>query len=164
MKGDAMGMGLLLRRRMLLGLLLAIGVGGGAAAQDAPAAIADAAALSSLLAGNTLYGANTYRGEIEFKWSEFHCPGGRSIYLRGFELYRGKWWLEGNEVCYSYEKIDPGQNFCFQMLPRGDGSYDMKERSETADDPVRVEVLGRVIGDPFNIQKLSGGSCDELSS
>ena len=170
MKGDAMGMGLLLRRRMILGLLLAIGVGSGAAAQDAPAVIApaviaDAATLDELLAGNTLYGANTYHGLIEFKWSEFHCPGGRSIYLRGLELYRGKWWLEENEVCYSYEELSPGETYCFHVQPRGDGTYDMQGRDETDDESqAKVKVLGRVVGGPFNIQKLAGGSCDELSS
>lgn len=145
-----------------LGLLLVFFPACCAWAEDAGVAIAEPAALRSFVVGNTLYGATSMEGEGAYKWSEYHCSNGRSIYVRGLEVFRGTWWLEGNEVCYAYDEIDPGEQFCFQVVPRGDGSYDMVGRN--APDGTKVTVLGQLAGDPFKIQQLKRGTCGDLSS
>jgi len=145
--------------------LLALALADGAAlAESTEAAITDAAALRALLVGNTLYGANMRDGGVVFKWSEYHCPNGRSIYVRGQDVLRGKWWLEGSEVCYAYNELEPGAQFCFRFKPKGDGGYDLVGRGDPPANASEVTVLGHVTGDPFRIQKLVGGTCEELSS
>jgi hypothetical protein len=152
--------------RGLLGLLAITGslATSLAFAQGSGVVIGDPAQLRDLIAGNTLFGANTKDGVVEFKWSEYHCANGRSIYVRGLDILRGKWWLEGSEVCYSYNDLDPAAHFCFQFQPRGDGGYDLISRGNAPLDSAEVTVLGQVAGDPFKIQNLVGGTCGELSS
>ena len=137
---------------------------GDASAQNTGEAWGDAAALRKFFAGNTVYGANSRHGAVNFKWSEYHCANGRSVYVRGLDIYRGKWWLEGSEVCYAYDDLDPGAHFCFRLFPRGDGTYDLESRADPSEDVSRVTILGQVAGDPFKIQNLVGGTCEELSS
>ena len=146
-------------------LLLALGAWDGRAiAQDAGAAWRDAVALRNFFDGNTVYGANLYKGAVDFKWSEYHCPNGRSVYLRGSDIYRGRWWLEGSEICYTYDELDPGEHFCFTVFPQGDGTYDLAGRGDPDADVSSVTILGQLAGDPFKIQNLVGGTCEELSS
>jgi hypothetical protein len=142
-------------------LLLALG--GRASAED-DTALQTADELRAFLAGNTLYGENSYDGVRDFKWSEYHCPAWRSVYLRGHDIFRGKWWLEGNEVCYTYPDLEPGVNYCFRVEPQDDGTFEMIGRGDPPGERSRVTVLGRATGDPFHIQKLVGGTCDDLSS
>ncbi len=153
-----------MRWRAACGLLLLTVLVSGAWAQSTGMAWSGATALRNFLAGNTVFGANTYKGAVDFKWSEYHCPNGRSLYVRGSDVYRGKWWLEGSEVCYTYDKLDPGKHFCFRVFPQGDGTYDLAGRDDPAEDVSTVTILGQVAGDPFKIQKLVGGTCGELSS
>ncbi len=152
--------------RGLAGVLMIISslATGFAFAQGTGDVIGDPAELRHLITGNTLFGANTKDGVVEFKWSEYHCANGRSIYVRGLDILRGKWWLEGSEVCYSYNDLDPAAHYCFQFLPRGDGGYDLVSRGDAPADATEVTVLGQAPGDPFKIQKLVGGTCEELSS
>jgi hypothetical protein len=163
--GSLMGIARIIALTLPLAFLLALSLAGGAArAENAGVAITDPAILRSFLTGNTLYGANSRNGAVDFKWSEYHCANGRSIYVRGLEIYRGKWWLEGSEVCYAYNELDPGAHFCFRLFPQGDGTYDLESRADPSADVSRVTILGQVAGDPFKIQNLVGGTCEELSS
>ena len=79
-------------------------------------------------------------------------------------IFRGKWWPEGSEVFYTYDELDPGEHFCFTVFPQGDGTYDLAGRGDPAADVSSVTILGQVAGDPFKIQNLVGGTCEELSS
>lgn len=156
--------------RIARSVLLCFGVltwlalsGAPGSAQDIGAAISDPKKLREILAGNTAFGVNRREGDPDIKWSEYHCQNGRSLYIYGLDFHRGRWWLEGDEVCYTYEDADPGENSCFRFYSAGNGSYDLTAR-DTPAGSYEVTLQGVVPGDPFRIQKLDGGSCEGLSS
>lgn len=117
--------------------------------------------LQRFYAGNTTYGTNLFADQGGFEWSEYHCPNGRSIYLRGDEIYIGQWWSSDNHVCYTYPDFDPGIDHCFNIFAMTDGSYVAKNIE--SENRVTVRIKGRLLGDPLNL-RVGHGRCDDLSS
>jgi hypothetical protein len=133
-------------------------------AQDLPPLPADARpvteaqALTDMLAGATLYGTFPDMGDA--RWSEYYCRNGKSIYLLEGEVVQGKWWIDAPKACFTYAWSESGESSCYLTYRLGDGSYRMWSEETNTD----VRIDGRIAGDPFNMQRLKGMACEDVSS
>ena len=120
--------------------------------------VTDAQALTDMLTDATLYGTFPDMGDA--RWSEYYCRNGTSIYLLEGEVVQGKWWIDAPKACFTYAWSESGEFSCYLTYLLGDGSYRM--RSDETNIDVRVD--GRIAGDAFNMQRLKGMACEDLSS
>ena len=131
--------------------------------QAGETAISDPAALQAILGGHTIIGYfETPEGGHD-NWTEYHCPNGQSRYIHDGELMKGLWRLRDGHVCYSYDRPDPGETFCFDVYADQGNGYKLILVGEEEEGFV-VFISQRLSGDPFKILKLDGGSCEDLSS
>ncbi|WP_374654626.1 hypothetical protein [Dongia sp.] len=126
-------------------------------------AITDTAEIEAILSGHTMLGYFQYRGEAKDRWTEYHCPNGQSRYIHGTDFLRGVWRVGNGRVCYTYDRPNPGEMYCFQLFKDAAGLYKLRDADHPADD-FTVFISESLPGDPFKLQKLDGGSCENLSS
>jgi hypothetical protein len=157
-------------KRLALGLLLLAG-GESALADGSPAngptptdtPVTDAGDLRAILSGYTLLGYFQHEGGPPDRWTEYHCPNGQSRYIHGVEFSRGKWTIEDGHVCYTYDRPNPGEVSCFDFFRDQAGAYKLISTA-FREEGFTVFISNRLAGDPFKIQKLDGGACEDLSS
>jgi hypothetical protein len=80
--------------------------------------------IKRLLNDQTVYGRYS-NGD---PWAEYQSPDGRTAYQEKNCIYRGHWWVAGDQVCYRYEEIENGTVFCFRLYhdgPRLDFYYEL---------------------------------------
>lgn len=153
------------RIRHFLGFCLVLcGTAIAARAQDLPPLpdqaeqVVDVETLRGLLSDATLYG--TFAAFADARWSEYYCRNGKSIYLVGDMVEQGEWWVAEPQVCFSYDRPEGSETFCYLTYLLTDGSYLMRSLESNFD----VRVQGRIAGDAFNMQRLKGMACEDLSS
>lgn len=126
-------------------------------------AISDPADLRTIFGGYTIIGFFQLPDGVQDTWTEYHCPNGQSRYIRGGDLFKGRWQLRDGHICYSYDRPNPGETYCFDVYGDQNGGYELI-LTDHEEDGFRVFITRRLLGDPFRIQKLDGGSCDGLTS
>lgn len=154
-------------RQFLGGCVLVIGAASSALGQDLPPLpplpqdveqVVDAETLRGLLAYATLFG--TFPAFEDARWSEYYCRNGKSIYLVDDVVEEGVWWIAEPQVCFAYERPEGSETFCYLTYRLTDGSYLMRSLESSFD----VRIQGRIAGDAFNMQRLKGMACEDLSS
>jgi hypothetical protein len=119
--------------------------------QAGETAISDPAALQAILGGYTIIGY-------------FETPeGGQSRYIHDGELMKGLWQLRDGHVCYSYDRPELGETYCFDVYADQGNGYKLIAIGDEEEGFV-VFISQRLRGDPFKILKLDGGSCEDFSS
>lgn len=154
-------------RQMTVGAVLALaGIAAMAAHAEEPAAagaITDPAAISKILSNQTMLGYFQYDGGSKDRWTEYHCPNGQSRYIHGTDFLRGVWGVSKGRVCYTYDRPHPGEIYCFELFQDEAGLYKLRN-ADHPEDGFTVFISESLPGDPFKLQKLDGGSCENLSS
>jgi hypothetical protein len=138
-----------------------------ALAQNAPVPpgakpITDPAALHAIYAGHTVIGTNHFPDQPPKKWSEFHCPNGKSRWVYESKLYDGKWWIKDGRACFAYQEWDNGNTACFDVYAGKEGGLNLVDQAYPE---LGVIIIATSLpGDPLKIQKLDGGSCEDATS
>jgi hypothetical protein len=128
-----------------------------AAADDVSALgqkITDPAEITHRMAGNTLSGVLKETGD---PWVEFYCDTGRTLYEFG-DIFRGKWWTESGQICFSYEYDDYLRPICFDLYSKADGSLAFLGNDDTGQ-PMTFISGPPVPGDPFHLEQRALHGC-----
>lgn len=120
--------------------------------------VSDQRILHELLMDATLYG--TFRDSPMDKWSEYYCRNGKAIFVLNSEIENGRWWIDAPRACFAYGKTQGTATFCYLTYLLSDGTYIMRSEEHQLD----VVIQGRIPGDAFNMQRLEGMACEDLSS
>jgi len=136
--------------------------GGVAIAQDGAKTVEDAATLKTMFLDRTMYGYYPADGS---KWSEYYCPSGYTAYVVGDALMSGRWWIENNSACFSYDPPGHDKHQCYAVSQTPDGSLRM-HADVIVDDAFVSDVVisGTLPGDTFHMLQLAGTGCNDLSS
>jgi hypothetical protein len=118
--------------------------------------VIDPGKITSLMRGNTLRGVLQETGQ---KWVEFYCDSGRSLYDFDDRISLGKWWLDQDQICFTYDWSNYEHTQCFQMYAEADGSLNMVGKDVDDGSPMTFHSDPPEPGDPAHLEKRAAYGC-----
>jgi hypothetical protein len=113
-------------------------------------------AIVSLIRGNTLQGTLDQTGE---RWTEFYCDTGKSLYDFEQTIFLGKWWIEHDQVCFSYDWSDYQHVNCFDLYAQTDGSLIFDAKADDDSPAMTFRSGPPIAGDPNHLEQHASHGC-----
>jgi hypothetical protein len=145
-----------MKARSLLPLVLLLQAPAQAAEPDLGTAITDPAQIRALMTGNTLGGVFEQTGE---PWAEYYCDTGKSLYDFHNRISLGKWWVERQQVCFTYDWSQYQHVQCFAMFERKDRGLSLVAQDVDTGEIMTFSSQPPIAGDPYHLEQRAVQGC-----